>query len=136
MFCGSAYIHAFCDGVIQPDDTLLMISIDGVQLFKSKESDCWIYIWIIFELSLNHQYKKKHILPGAIIPSLKKPKFIELFLFPGFHHLSTLQCEGLKIWDSACNCDFLSQLMLYLACADGPAGCQAIDHEQLCWASR
>ena len=44
-----------------------------------------------------------------------------MFLFPGFHHLSALQCEGLKIWDSACNCDFLSQLMLYPACANGPA---------------
>ena len=54
IFCGSAYVHAFCDGVIEPDDTLLMISIDGAQLFESKESDCWIYIWIILELSLDH----------------------------------------------------------------------------------
>ena len=44
-----------------------------------------------------------------------------MFLFPGFHHLSALQCEGLRIWDSACNRDFLSQLMLYPACANGPA---------------
>ena len=120
IFCGSAYVRAFCDGAIQPDDTLLMISIDGAQLFESKESDCWIYIWIIFELSPDHRYKKKHVLPGAIIPGPKKPKFIESFLFPGFHHLSTLQREGLKIWDSARNRDFLSRLMLYLACADGP----------------
>ena len=53
-------------------------------------------------------------------PVPKKPKFIKSFLFPGFHHLSTLQHKGLKIWDSARNHEFLSQLMLYLACADGP----------------
>ncbi|KIN98310.1 hypothetical protein M404DRAFT_158085 [Pisolithus tinctorius Marx 270] len=40
IFCGSAYIHGICDGTITPDDTLLMISINGAQLFESRESDC------------------------------------------------------------------------------------------------
>ena len=108
------------DGTIQPEDMLLMISIDGAQLFESKESDCWIYIWVILELLLDHRYKKKHVLPGAIIPGPKKPKFIKSFLFPGLHHLSALQREGLTIWDSGCMREFISRLFLFLACADGP----------------
>ncbi|KIM55008.1 hypothetical protein SCLCIDRAFT_135597 [Scleroderma citrinum Foug A] len=83
IFCGSAYLQGVYNGTITPDDTLHMISIDGAQLFKSKESDCWIYIWIILELLPDHRYKKKHVLPGAIIPGLKKLKFIESFLSLG-----------------------------------------------------
>ena len=120
FFCGSAYLQGVYNGTITPDDTLLMISIDGAQLYESKESDCWIYIWIILKLSPDHCYKKKHILPSAIIPGPKKPKFIESFLSPGLHHLSALQCEGLRIWDLAHNCDFIIRLFLFLACTDGP----------------
>ncbi|KIM52276.1 hypothetical protein SCLCIDRAFT_141549 [Scleroderma citrinum Foug A] len=120
IFCSSAYINRVVDGTIQLEDMLLMISIDGAQLFKSKESDCWIYIWVILELLPDHRYKKKHILPGVIIPGPKKPKFIESFLFLGLHHFSALQCEGLTIWDSGCRREFISRLFLFLACADGP----------------
>ena len=120
FFCGSASLQGVYNGTITPDDTLLMISIDGAQLYESKESDCWIYIWIILELSPDHCYKKKHILPSAIIPGPKKPKFIESFLSPGLHHLSALQCEGLRIWDLAHNCDFIIRLFLFLACTNGP----------------
>ena len=88
IFCGSAYINRVADGTIQLEDMLLMILINGAQLFKSKESDFWIYIWVILELSPDHHYKKKHVLLGVIIPGPKKPKFIESFLFPGLHHFS------------------------------------------------
>ncbi len=30
---------------------VLMLSIDGAQLYQSKQSDCWIYIWIILDLA-------------------------------------------------------------------------------------
>ncbi|KAL4080974.1 hypothetical protein J3A83DRAFT_4355858 [Scleroderma citrinum] len=94
IFCGQAYLDAH-------DDTLLMILID--------KSNCWIYIWIILELSPNHQYKKKH-----------KLEIVDSFLFPGLHHLSTVQHEGLHIWDASQDCKFISCLFLFLACADGP----------------
>ena len=51
-------------------------------MYESKESDCWIYIWIVLDMSPDHHYKKKHVLPGAIIPGPKKPKIIDSFLFP------------------------------------------------------
>ena len=120
IFCSSAYINRVVDGTIQPEDMLLMISIDSAQLFESKESDCWIYIWVILELSPDHCYKKKHVLPGAIIPGPKKPKFIKSFLFLGLHHFSALQHEGLTIWDSGRRREFISCLFLFLACVDGP----------------
>jgi hypothetical protein len=37
---GSDYIHAVAEGKIKDDDTVLMMSIDGAQLYKSKASDC------------------------------------------------------------------------------------------------
>lgn len=120
VFCGQAYLDAVTQNKIQPDDTLLMLSIDGAQLYESKESDCWIYIWIILELSPDHRYKKKHVLPGTIIPGPKKPKIIDSFLFLGLHHLSAVQREGLHIWDASQDHEFLSRLFLFLVCADGP----------------
>ncbi|KIO08757.1 hypothetical protein M404DRAFT_22611 [Pisolithus tinctorius Marx 270] len=119
VFCGYSYLDAVANNRIQRDDTLLMISIDGTQLYDSKESDCWIYIWIILELSPNNCYKKKHVLPGVIIPGPKKPKIIDSFLFPGLHHLSAVQREGLHIWDASQDRNFTSHLFLFLACADG-----------------
>ncbi|KAM5540304.1 hypothetical protein V8D89_006123, partial [Ganoderma adspersum] len=46
---------------------------------------------------------------------------IDLFLFPGIHHLSALQNSGgLHVWDAARDMCFLSQLFLALITADGP----------------
>ena len=101
VFCGQAYLDAVTQNKIQQHDMLLMLSIDGAQLYESKESDCWIYIWIVLDMSPDHRYKKKHVLPGAIIPGPKKPKIIDSFLFPGLHHLSAVQQEGLRIWDAS-----------------------------------
>ena len=120
VLCGTAYLDAVCGQKILPDDILLMLSIDGAQVYENKESDCWIYIRIILDLSPEYQYKKKHVLPGTIIPGPKKPKFIKSFLFPGFYHLSAVQREGLRIWDASQSCEFVSHLFFFLGCADGP----------------
>ncbi|KAF9220269.1 hypothetical protein BS17DRAFT_852819 [Gyrodon lividus] len=105
---GSAYLTAVCNGKIRCDDMLL-----------SKLSDCWIYIWIIIEHSPDEHYKKKHVLPGTIIPGPNKLKFIA-FLYPGLHHVSAIQHKGLTIWNTSMNRTFTSKLFLILACADGP----------------
>ena len=42
--CGSAYLDAVCDQKILPTNMLLMLLIDGVQIYEKKESDCWIYV--------------------------------------------------------------------------------------------
>ena len=120
VLCGTAYLDAVCDQKILPDYILLMLSIDGEQVYENKKSNCWIYIWIILNLSPEYQYKKQHVLPGLIIPGPKKPKFSESFLFSGFYHLSAVQCEGLHIWNASQSHEFVSHLFSFIGCTDGP----------------
>jgi hypothetical protein len=122
FFHGSEYLQAVEDGRIKEGDPVLMFSIDGAQLYQNKASDCWIYIWVVF----NHdpasgRYIKKNILVGAIIPGPNKPKILESFLFPGLHHLAAIQKQGLPIWDASRKQLFTSHPFLALATADGPA---------------
>ncbi|KAF8815057.1 hypothetical protein BYT27DRAFT_7033082, partial [Phlegmacium glaucopus] len=65
-------------------------------------------------------YKKRHIFLGGFFPGPNKPRNIESFLFPGFHHLAALMKEGLAIWDAFKNQSFISDLFLLLGLADGP----------------
>ncbi|KIK77355.1 hypothetical protein PAXRUDRAFT_95000, partial [Paxillus rubicundulus Ve08.2h10] len=99
FFQGRDYLDAVNKGKIKVGDMILMLSLDGAQIYQNKQSDCWMYIWVIYELSPDLRYKKKYVLPGAVIPGPNKPKNMESFLFPGLHHLSTVQREGLKVWD-------------------------------------
>ena len=87
---------------LKSHDMVLMFSADGAQLYRNKKSDCWIYIWVVYNLALGDCYKKWYILPGGFIPGPNPPKIFDLFFFSGIYHLSTLQCEGLLVWD-ACN---------------------------------
>ena len=36
---------------LKSHDTVLMFSVDGAQLYRSKKSDCWMYIWVIYNLT-------------------------------------------------------------------------------------
>ena len=74
---GSEYLTAVREGWITDDDVVLMFSIDGAQLYAHKVSDCWIYIWVIFDHAPERRYKKKCVLPGTVIPG--KPKNIDSF---------------------------------------------------------
>lgn len=76
---------------------VLVLSMDGAQLYRNKVSECWMYIWIIFDHSPDGRYKKHHIQPGGFIPGPKKPKNQDSFVFTGLHHLAALQKEGLVI---------------------------------------
>jgi hypothetical protein len=44
VYCSQEFIQAVLEDDIKPDDTVLMLSIDGAQLYQHKQSDCWIYI--------------------------------------------------------------------------------------------
>lgn len=79
----------FWDGLLDKNDTILMLSFDGAQLYKNKASDCWMYIWIIVNLSPDGRYKKQ-VIPGGTIPGPNKPKIAESYLFPGLHHIATI----------------------------------------------
>jgi hypothetical protein len=115
---GSEYLHEVRMGHIKDTDMVLMLSIDGAQLFEHKASDVWIYIWVIFDLAPDLRYKKKYVLPGGFFPG--KPKNFESLLFPGLHHLAALQREGLPIWDGLGKEVFTSHPFLALGTADGP----------------
>ena len=118
IFCGSDYLDEVLAARIKSGDMVLLFSIDGAQLYQSKASDTWIYIWVVLDHAPDCRYKKKHVLPGGFIPGPNPPKVVDSFLFPGIHHLSAIQNEGLKIWDAQRNNGFISKVFLLVACAD------------------
>ena len=59
-----------------------------------------MYIWLLLDLAPDERYKIRNILPGGIIPGPGHPKNIDSFLFPGLAHLSAIQKEGLRLYDS------------------------------------
>ncbi|KIK15825.1 hypothetical protein PISMIDRAFT_114576 [Pisolithus microcarpus 441] len=117
---GWDYLGVVLKGNIKKDDIILMVSLDGTQLYASKQSDCWIYTWVVLNLAPDKRYKKIHVYLGGFIPGLNKPKNIDLFLFVGLHHLAALQHEGLRIWDSSKDCTFSLDLYLLFTTVDGP----------------
>jgi hypothetical protein len=120
IYHGTAYLDAVRAGNIKDKDMVLLMSIDGAQLYQSKQSDCWIYIWVILDLVPDVRYKKRHVFPGGFIPGPNKPKNVDSFIFPGLHHVAALMKEGLGIWDAAQDVVFLSHPFLHLGTADGP----------------
>ncbi|KAF9223047.1 hypothetical protein BS17DRAFT_796200 [Gyrodon lividus] len=116
---GWDYLGAVLDGDIKENDIVVMASLDGAQLYEDKDSDCWIYVWIIVNLSPDKQYRKVHILPGGFIPGPNKPKNLDSFLVISIHHLAALQKEGLKVWNASQNAIFQSDIHFLFPTADG-----------------
>ena len=114
IITGWDFLGAYLDGDIQDSDIVVMASIDGAQLYEDKESDCWIVIWIVINLSPATRYRKMHVIPGAFIPG---PKNIDFFMVVSLHHLSALQKEGLTVWDAAR--DHLFRASIYFIFATG-----------------
>ncbi|RXW18513.1 hypothetical protein EST38_g7354 [Candolleomyces aberdarensis] len=108
---GEDYLRSVLSGIIGLEDTVLMISIDGAQLYRQRESDCWIYIWVLMlmDLAPDLRYKKQYVIPGAVIPGPNTPKNLDSFLFPGLAHVSSLQKDGFKVWDASNPRIFLSK---------------------------
>ncbi|KAG2340367.1 hypothetical protein BDR05DRAFT_1002561 [Suillus weaverae] len=117
---GHDYLGAVLDGDIKANDIVLMVSLDGAQLYKSKQSDCWMYLWVILNLAPDKHYHKLHVHPGGFIPGPNKPKNVDSFLAVGIHHLATLQNEGLNVWDVSRDAHFISNLHLLFTTADSP----------------
>ncbi len=120
VYCSSTLLEVAMRGDLTPDNVVLMLSIDSVQLYQSKQSDCWIYIWVLLDLAPNLHYKKKYVLPGSFIPGPNKPKNLDSFVYTGLHHLSALQRDGLCVWDCLTGRIFTSRLFFFLGTADGP----------------
>jgi len=73
IYYGYQYLEAMKYGLIKEDDTLVLFSLDGAQLYHDKNSDCYFFIWIILNLSPNLCYKKAYILPGGFVPGPNSP---------------------------------------------------------------
>jgi len=79
----------------------VQLSLDGAQLYQDKDSDCWIFVYIIHNLAPELRYHKKFVIPAGFIPGPEKMKDGDSFLYPVLHHISALQNEGLRIWDAS-----------------------------------
>ncbi|KDQ10224.1 hypothetical protein BOTBODRAFT_116094 [Botryobasidium botryosum FD-172 SS1] len=120
LIYGSAYLKAVQTGVIRAHDSVLVLSVDGAQLYRDKKSDCWIYIYLVVDYGPDLRYKKLRILPGGTIPGPNKPRNLDSFLFVGLHHLAALQREGLRVWDAIERDVVDNNPYLLLGTADGP----------------
>ncbi|TFK91943.1 hypothetical protein K466DRAFT_573359 [Polyporus arcularius HHB13444] len=100
LFQGRLYYEEVEAKNITDDDMVLMLSIDGAQLYASKGSDCWFLIWVVFELPPEHRYKKRFVLPAGVISGPNKPKLMDSFLYPTFYHIRAIQREGLRVYDA------------------------------------
>ena len=50
FFDGTEWINIAQSGrVDSKNDTVLMLSIDGAQLYRNKKSHCWMYLWIVLQ---------------------------------------------------------------------------------------
>lgn len=124
ILCGQSYLDLVDEGHVNEYDTVLMLSMDGAQLYQSKKSDCWIYIWILVDLGPDKRYKIRNILPGGVIPGPESIKDFDSFLFPGLAHISALQREGLPLWDAYHQQRAIAFLFLLLVLADAVAMAQ------------
>ncbi|KIK74883.1 hypothetical protein PAXRUDRAFT_174405, partial [Paxillus rubicundulus Ve08.2h10] len=110
---GLDYLSPVLDGDIKENDIVLMVSLNGAQLYEHKDSDCWMYIWIIVNLAPDQCYQKIHVHPGGFIQGLNKPKSLDLFLCIDMHHVMALQKEGLQIWDTDTTSFFTPTCIFY-----------------------
>ncbi|TFK96481.1 hypothetical protein BDV98DRAFT_489939, partial [Pterulicium gracile] len=107
--CGRDFLEAVAEEKIDPKhDFVLMYSLDGAQLCRNKDSDCWMSIVVILNFSPDMRYKKMLIIPETVIPGLKPPKIVESCLFPQLHHIGAVNehqreeggdQRGLPMWN-------------------------------------
>ena len=99
VFHGTEYLDRHLSGKIGPDDVVVVFTVDGAQLYRDKESDCWLGVWVVLDLSPDQRYKMRFVLPACFVPGPNKPDNMESFLLPSFRHVSALQKEGLRVYD-------------------------------------
>lgn len=124
------YLDAVKDGLVNDDDIFIMLSMDGAQLYAHKQSDCWIYIWVLLEMDPQTRYQKEHVLVGGIIPGPNKPGDVDSFLFPGVRHVSALMKEeqGFRVYDVRKDMVIPKRPFFAFGTADGPGMCYLSGH--------
>ena len=88
IFDGYQYLEAVKSGLIKEDNTMVAFTLDGAQLYRDKDSDCYFFGWIILNLSPDRRYAKVGFEPGGFVPGPNPPKNIPSFLLPSFRHVS------------------------------------------------
>ena len=96
--CGQELLDAWRTGCFKKCDIALQFSINGAQLRCDRQSEAWVFIWVIHNLTPELCYKKAFVIPGAIVPGPNKPGDLDSFLFPSLYHVAALQQEGLRIY--------------------------------------
>ena len=122
ILCGEDILKLSETLNLTSDDTTVIFSLDGAQLYQDKKSDTWIGIWIIINYDPKIRSRKKRVLPAFIVPGPHKPKLIDSYLFRSFHHLSAIQREnngaGIPVFNAAKNTVVLSRTIFLAATAD------------------
>ena len=95
--CECDYLDAVKAGKINRDNVLIQFSLDGAQLYRDKDLDCWIFMYIIHNLPPEVWYKKKLVIPASFIPGPEKMKDGNSFIYPVLYHISALQNKSLWI---------------------------------------
>jgi len=95
--CGCDYLDTVETGKIKDHDILVRLSLNGAQLYHDKDSNCWIFVYIIHNLPPDLHYKKRLVIPAGFVPGPEKMKDADSFLYPILYHISALQNEGLRI---------------------------------------
>jgi hypothetical protein len=104
--CGSEYLNHVESGQISDSDMLIVLSMDGAQLYCNKVSDTWFGVATLIDLDPEIRHTKEMVLPAFVIGGPNAPKHYNSFLFPTFAHLSACQKLGLQIWDSLAHTSF------------------------------
>jgi Transposase family tnp2 len=80
-------------------DTALSISSDGAQLTMKKQSNMWLLIVVLLNLSPDVCYKADNIIIPLVIPGPSAPGNVESFIYPLFEELAKASV-GMWTWDA------------------------------------
>ena len=124
IFCGEDLRKLSKELNLTSDDTTVILSLDGAQLYQNKKSDTWIAIWIVAEYNPKTRYRSKRILPAMVTPGPNKCKIMDSCLYRSLHHLSAIQKEnngaGIKVYNAAKDAAVSSRTILLFATSDAP----------------
>ena len=80
-------------------DTAISLSSDGAQLTMKKQSNMWLLIVVLLNLSPEICYKSKNVIFPLAIPGPLAPGNIESFIYPLFEEMAQASV-GMWTWDA------------------------------------